>query len=460
MKTFGKLMIAVLCVAFTGCGMADPWKKWENEGNLSADRLLPSELKTALCAQEWWKAEYAGEDFFFAFTEDGNVKSSSSQNEKPVETKYNLDWSKEDEVIINFTGNTHLNYLPAGKKEFTLLVSAYSEQQIVAKGKDNGVGLTMVPGTQSEYQAMEDFKLNYNLYTEKDVYYIGQAAGELKVKVVGGDYRVNDPEADWLTFVRKDGDYAVFSYTAYPHRFRTAEVVFNQTTPDDVELTHKIVVSGTYVCNFTDTFAKADFKGAPVVNSINVLSYEALVCATGFPRMINTVMGTEGQFLIRCGDAGYPGNKIQIATNAGNVNPGDGAVLPTNEWIHIAVTMSETHICTYVNGVKIHETAKNTWVNISDFHLGKSWDNGRAFTGYMAEMRVWNKALTEAEINAENHFYNVDPKTPGLIAYWRCDDGSGNVLADAVNGYNCNGNWSGDGVWGPMPLAYPLPAQK
>lgn len=68
-------MIAAICVAFTGCGMADPWKKWEGEGELSADRLLPSELKTALCAQEWWKTQYAGKEFTIlvnSFTEGGN----------------------------------------------------------------------------------------------------------------------------------------------------------------------------------------------------------------------------------------------------------------------------------------------------------------------------------------------------------------------------------------------------
>lgn len=457
MKTIGKLMIAAICVAFTGCGMADPWKKWEGEGELSADRLLPSELKTALCAQEWWKTQYAGKEFFFSFSEDGKVKSSSTFNEKPLETGYNIDWSKEDQVIVNFTGKTHLEYLDASAKELTILVNSFTEQQIDAVGKDNAKTIKLLPGTQNEYQAMEDFKLNYNLYTEFDSYVIPTTAGELKVKVVGGDYTVQEPEADWLTFVKKDGDYAVFSYTAYPHRFRSAEVVMNQTTPDGEQLTHKIVVSGTKVVNFTNTYAKADFKGAAVVNSINVLSYEALVCPTGFPRMINSVMGTEGQFLIRCGDANYPADKIQIATNAGNVNPGDGAILPTNRWTHIAVTMSETHVCTYINGVKVNETAKNTWVNISNFYLGFSYSNGREFTGYMAEMRLWNKALTEAEINAENHFYNVDPKSEGLVAYWRCDDGAGTVLADATNGYNCNGAWAGDSVWGPMPMAYPLP---
>lgn len=458
MKTIGKLMIAAICVAITGCGMADPWKKWEGEGELSADRLLPSELKTALCAQEWWKTQYADEEFFFSFSEDGKVRSSSTLNEKPLETEYTIDWSKETEVIVNFTGNTHLNYLAADQKEFTVLVSAFTEQQIDAVGKDNAKTFKLVPGTQAEYQAMEDFKLNYNLYTEFDSYVIPTTAGELKVKVVGGDYAVAEPASDWLKFEKKDGDYAVFSYTAYPHQFRADEIVLTQTTPDGVLLTHKVAVSSvSNVCNFTDTYAKADFSGTDVVNSINVLTYEALVCPTGFPKMINSVMGTEGQFLIRCGDANYPANKIQLATNSGNVNPGDGAILPTNKWTHIAITMSPSHICTYINGEKINEVAKNTWVNISNFYLGFSYSNGREFTGYMAEMRVWNKALTEAEINAKDHFYTVDPKSEGLVAYWKCDDGQGNILKDYANGNNCTGAWSGDSVWGAMPAVYPLP---
>ena len=45
---------------------------------------------------------------------------------------------------------------------------------------------------------------------------------------------------------------------------------------------------------------------------------EALIRARNFDRKISTVMGIEGYFLIRIGDAGFPPNQIQIATSDGN----------------------------------------------------------------------------------------------------------------------------------------------
>lgn len=452
MKTIGKLMIAVLCVAFTGCGMADPWKKWEGEGEHSADRLLPSELKTALCAQEWWKASYEGKDYYFSFNENGKVNSSSSNNEKPVTAEYNIDWANDDEVILNFTSATHFKYSPASEE--TLIVTEFTDQKIVAYGKANRKAITLVPSSTTEYDAMEAVKLNYTLYTEFDSYTIPTTAGTLKVKVVGGDWNVVEPASDWLTFDKKDGEYAVFNYTARSHQFTADEVVFKQTTPEGEPLEHHIAVSSvSNVCKFDGGYAKVDFSGVDG----NVLSYEALVYPEGFPNMINTVMGAEGQFLIRCGDANYDANKIQIATSNGNVDPGAGAVLPTNKWTHIAVTKSSTTICTYINGVKISEVAKTASPNISDFNLGMSWDTGRLWTGYMAEMRVWTKALTEEEINAPDHFYNVDPKSDGLLAYWKCDDGKGVILKDYANGHDCTGTWTGDSCWGSVPAACLLP---
>ena len=48
-------------------------------------------------------------------------------------------------------------------------------------------------------------------------------------------------------------------------------------------------------------------------------------------------------------------------------------------------------------------------------------------------MRVWSVARSEQEI--WDNMYDVDPKTPGLIGYWKFDEGEGNVIKD----------WTGNG---------------
>ena len=54
----------------------------------------------------------------------------------------------------------------------------------------------------------------------------------------------------------------------------------------------------------------------------------------------------------------------------------------------------------------------------------------------MAECRIWNKVLTEEEINSANHFYRVAADSEGLVSYWKLNDGAGNTVKD----YTANGN--------------------
>jgi len=73
-------------------------------------------------------------------------------------------------------------------------------------------------------------------------------------------------------------------------------------------------------------------------------------------------------------------------------------------------------------------------------HIGKSYDDARWFEGDMAEVRVWNVVRTQEEI--ATHFYSVDPKTPGLVGYWKMDDNtSPNIVKDATgNGNDAKAN--------------------
>jgi hypothetical protein len=54
----------------------------------------------------------------------------------------------------------------------------------------------------------------------------------------------------------------------------------------------------------------------------------------------------------------------------------------------------------------------------------------------MTELRIWDRALTAEEIQAENHFYTVDPSSEGLVAYWKCNEGEGTTVKD----YSSSGN--------------------
>lgn len=66
------------------------------------------------------------------------------------------------------------------------------------------------------------------------------------------------------------------------------------------------------------------------------------------------------------------------------------------------------------------------------FWVGYSYEYNRDTYGQMTEVRIWNKALTEEEINAPDHFYKVDPHSQGLFSYWPFTAGSGDSIEDAT----------------------------
>jgi hypothetical protein len=80
-----------------------------------------------------------------------------------------------------------------------------------------------------------------------------------------------------------------------------------------------------------------------------------------------------------------------------------------------------------------------------EFYIGYSYDDSRYLEGEICECRVWNRVLTEEEINVPFHFYDVEPDSEGLVAYWKFDEGTGKVVKDYANGYNISG--TGDPTW-------------
>lgn len=150
------------------------------------------------------------------------------------------------------------------------------------------------------------------------------------------------------------------------------------------------------------------------------VSIEALLYVNKFGKLISTVMGIEGNFLFRIGDAGVPDNQLQLATSNGNLT--DAAwQIPTNAWVHLAATYNSADgaVNVYINGVKKGDTKTTNYRNsvnwaTSSFYVGKSYDDNRYIEGTISECRVWNRVLTAEEIQGKDHFYVVAPKKSGI----------------------------------------------
>lgn len=207
--------------------------------------------------------------------------------------------------------------------------------------------------------------------------------------------------------------------------------------------TYYYVIKGAALINVVadmeENYLSVNWKNPAVCNNLSQLTMEVLIRVREFDKMISTVMGIEGRFLIRIGDAGFPSNQIQVATNRGNFPGADSNKgLPTNEWVHVALTYdaASSSLIVYVDGRKQSEgtlSAGNVSLGATDFYIGRSYDNNRWLSGEIAECRIWNIVRSQEEIAANPLF--VDSASEGLVAYWKCNDGAGNLVKDhTVNG--------------------------
>ncbi|MDO4165382.1 MAG: DUF1735 and LamG domain-containing protein, partial [Bacteroides sp.] len=204
------------------------------------------------------------------------------------------------------------------------------------------------------------------------------------------------------------------------------------------------------VANINETNVYVDWVNPDVVQNMTTLTAEALIRPHSFDHMISTLMGIEGQFLFRFGDSGVEPNQLQIATGSGNFTD-EAMTVDVETWTHVAVAYDSNAqtLKVYFNGRLVGDFTGvsygpvNWGIDHSDesdgkprcFWIGYSYNSERWLDADIAEVRIWNRVLTQDEINAENHFYGISEDSEGLVAYWKFDDG-----ADVIKDYSSSGN--------------------
>ncbi len=147
--------------------------------------------------------------------------------------------------------------------------------------------------------------------------------------------------------------------------------------------------------------------------------------------------GSAGSFQLEVGIGSGGVNRLAVTgVSTWVAETGDNALAP-NQWTHIAYTRTGTGAGThtlYVNGVAqtLTSDADYTFVdNSSDKVIGSGIAGGvwQYFPGQIDEVRVWNTARTQAEIQDAMHHVLTGTET-GLVAYYRFDEGSGTTTAD------------------------------
>ncbi len=101
-------------------------------------------------------------------------------------------------------------------------------------------------------------------------------------------------------------------------------------------------------------------------------------------------------------DASRPADVVNIGGTLRQLSA--GSHLPTNTWTHLAATYDGSTQKLYVNGVLVGSRSQTGAIALSSgaLRIGGNSVWGEYFTGYIDEVRVYNRALTSTEITADS----------------------------------------------------------
>lgn len=128
----------------------------------------------------------------------------------------------------------------------------------------------------------------------------------------------------------------------------------------------------------------------------------------------------------RFGDVVIRNSQLQIKTAGTQFSPPND--FQANIWYSFAITYDGANLKWYQDGNLILSQPLSATYNFSSIGFGNLGQK------VVNEVRFWTIARTQSQIM--NSFYGVNPTTPGLAGYWKCNEGSGTVFKDAT----ANGN--------------------
>jgi len=133
-----------------------------------------------------------------------------------------------------------------------------------------------------------------------------------------------------------------------------------------------------------------------------------------------------------------------VTTDAVNMTAAGG-------WYHVVATYkaASATVSVFVNGQPVAATTTGTIpTSIGDdtdrFHIGaedSSTTTNNFYNGQIDEARVYNRALSSAEVS---QLYNF---APGPVGWWRLDDNTLTTANDSSGNANVSTTWSGDTKW-------------
>lgn len=183
--------------------------------------------------------------------------------------------------------------------------------------------------------------------------------------------------------------------------------------------------------------------GSPVTTGSSYTK-EAWVYATSIVSARNIISSSDAPFWVNGGtlSAGQAGSYSLVT---------DPGVFPTNRWVHVAVTYDQpsTTMRLYRDGVLLStNTSVPAYTSEPNFiasHTGAA----SYFQGDIDEVRIWSTALTASQLK-QNIFRGPNKLAPGLLRYYKFNEGAGTTLVDSTS--TLDGTLVNSPVWTASPI--------
>ena len=180
----------------------------------------------------------------------------------------------------------------------------------------------------------------------------------------------------------------------------------------------------------------------PTLQMTNTLTMEAWFNTDTIPSAEHTtIINKEGEYEIGISTTGT------LVWGFDNVDPDwtwhdTGFDVTAGQWTHVAVTYDNGLVTTYVNGnlADVYHgsgTIGDHYPALNDLLIGGRLNNpaDNYFDGEIDDVRVWNTAQTQAQIQANLDAQLTGSET-GLVGSWRFDEGAGLIASDSSTAAN------------------------
>jgi hypothetical protein len=196
------------------------------------------------------------------------------------------------------------------------------------------------------------------------------------------------------------------------------------------------VSSGAFALHFDGVDDYVDVPDSAVLDVTQTLTLEAWIRfetgGTDNPRIISKGWEIMDGWELSMWGTGQ-NRKFELSIGPTLLDLFSNTELSANTWYHVAASYDGMVAKLYINGNEDSSASVSGSVmtNNSNLNIGhNSGNNSDKYQGLIDEVRVWNVARTGNEIRQEM-LRELSGTEPGLVGYWRFNEGSGQLASDS-----------------------------